>query len=68
MSLDYSAIKGGLEAVKSEIDELVNYMETNEQIDMADIEVYARLADISANVLQCDRLSLSNSKAIAVPQ
>lgn len=62
MSLDYSAIQEGLEAIKSDIDELVNYMKINKQTDMRDIEVYAKLAEISANILQCDRSFLSSSK------
>ena len=57
MSLDYSAIGEGLEMVKSEIDELISYMATNKQTDTNDIEVYIKLANISANVLQCDRLT-----------
>ena len=62
MSLDYLAIQEGLEAVKSEIDELVNYLKANDQTDMGDIEIYVKLADISANVLQCDRSLRPNSK------
>ena len=57
MSLDYSAIGEGLEMVKSEIDELISYMITSKQTDTNDIEVYTRLANISGNVLQCDRLT-----------
>ena len=57
MSLDYSAIGEGLEMVKSEIDELIIYMATNKQTDTNDIEIYTKLANISGNVLQCDRLT-----------
>ena len=56
MSLDYSAIQKRLEAVKSEIDELISYTRTGKQTDINDVEIYARLADISTNVLQCDNL------------
>ena len=58
MSLDYSAIQKKLETVKSEIDELISYTKTSSQADINDVEVYARLADISANVLQCDIINL----------
>jgi len=57
MSLDYSAIQKKLEMVKSEIDELISYTKTYEQTDNNDIGVYTKLANISSNVLQCDRLS-----------
>ena len=57
MSLDYSLLQKKLETVKSEIDELISYTKTSPETDINDVEIYAALANISTNVLQCDRLS-----------
>jgi hypothetical protein len=57
MSLNYVEIKFNLQAVKAEIDELLNYIESNQRAEdrgFIDVEIYSRLANISANVLQSD--------------
>jgi hypothetical protein len=57
MSLNYVDIQLNLQAVKAEIDELLSYMESNrseEDRRFIDIEIYTRLANISASVLQSD--------------
>ena len=57
MSLDYSAVQEGLEAVKVEIDNLVGYIKANQSrpdTDSVDLNIYAQLAEISTSVLKCD--------------
>jgi hypothetical protein len=57
MSLNYVDIQFNLQAVKAEIDELVNYIESNQRAEdkgFVDIEIYSRLANISSHVLQSD--------------
>ena len=61
MSLDYLATQRKLEAVKSEIDKLIDYLKTSKPTNASDLEVYVRLADISSNVLQCDSEKCLNS-------
>lgn len=57
MSLNYTKVQLNLQAVREEINELLNYIEANkskEDKKFIDLEIYTRLADISTNVLQCD--------------
>jgi hypothetical protein len=57
MSLNYVEIQFNLQAVKAEIDELLNYIKANQSEEdkgFIDIEIYSRLANISANVLSSD--------------
>ena len=57
MSLDYSAVKQKLEIVKTQIDNLLDYLEANEsKLDkrLIDLEIYTQLANISTQVLQSD--------------
>ena len=62
MDLDYSVVQEKLEIVKAEIDNLINYLEINQsrldgdyRVDASfiDLNVYARLAEISKSVLEC---------------
>ncbi|WP_041620432.1 hypothetical protein [Stanieria cyanosphaera] len=57
MDLKYVGIKMNLQVVKTEIDELLNYIESNQEREdsgFIDIESYSRLAEISTHVLQSD--------------
>ena len=57
MSLDYSAVKQKLEIVKTQINNLLDYLEANEsKLDkrLIDLEIYTQLANISTQVLQSD--------------
>ena len=57
MSLNYKGIEQNLHSVKAEIDDLLDYIETNQsKLDrrFVDIEIYTRLAEISTNVLQLE--------------
>jgi hypothetical protein len=57
MNLDYTEIKQNLQAVKAEIDALLDYIESHQSKSdkrFVDIEIYSRLANMSANVLQSD--------------
>lgn len=65
MSLDYSAVQSELEAVKVEINNLVSYIKANQSrpdTDSVDLNIYARLAEISTSVLKCDRELVPKSK------
>ena len=61
MNLDYSVVQEKLEIVRAEIDNLINYLEINQsRLDgdyrdagFIDLNVYARLAEISKSVLEC---------------
>lgn len=58
MSLDYTGVKQNLHTVKTEIDALLEYIESNRsQPDkrFVDIEIYSRLADLTTKILQSDR-------------
>ena len=57
MSLDYSAVKQKLAQVKTQINNLLDYLEANEsKLDkrLIDLEIYTQLANISTQVLQSD--------------
>ena len=57
MSLNYQEIEQNLNAVKTEIDDLLKYMKTHQsKLDrrFVDLEIYTRLANISTNVLKSD--------------
>ena len=58
MKLDYRKIKQNLHVAKAEIDALLEYIESNQsQSDkrFVDVEIYARLADVTTKILQSDR-------------
>ena len=59
MNLDYTEVRQNLENVKAQIDNLLSYMELNQtepNRKFVDLEVYLRLADISTNVLNSERM------------
>ncbi len=57
MSLNYQEIEQNLNTVKTEIDDLLKYIKTNQSKPnkgFVDLEIYTRLANISTNVLQME--------------
>ena len=55
MSYYYSEVRQNLQAVKAEIDDLLEYIEANQSESdkrLVDLEIYSRLANISTSVLK----------------
>jgi hypothetical protein len=59
MSLNYTEVRHQLESVKTQIDNLLEYMELNQSEanrEFIDLEIYVKLADISTNVLKSESM------------